>query len=134
MRNAGLVGVIFGFVLSACTTTHTLPNGQVIRPVAVEQRSLFGTNMGMLMLERCRTVPAEHWWTSVRYTHCTPITKWKPMFSQGQGGQIVQGALIGAGVGIGGALAGSTATATSSSSSSATGGAASIITGKGHGH
>lgn len=128
------LGVLVLGLLSACTTTHTLPNGQVIVPRMVEVRSPFGTNTAMMHLERCRTLPAEHWWTSVRFVKCQPITKWKPMYSQGQGGQIVQGVLIGAGVGIGGALAGSTATATSSSSSSATATGGSVVNGAGRGH
>lgn len=134
MGKAALTGLIFGFFLSACTTTHTLPNGQVIVPRMVEVRSPFGTNTAMMHLERCSALPAEHWWTSVRFVKCKPITKWKPMYSQGQGGQIVQGVLIGAGVGLGGAFAGSTATATSSASSNATATGGSVVNGAGRGH
>jgi len=105
-------------LVSACTTVHDLGGGRYIVPRVVEARSPFGTNMGFVMLERCRAEQPEGWFTSVRYTQCTAITKWKPMGSQGQGGQIAEGAMVGLGFGLGSAFA-ATSSVTNTVSSSA---------------
>ena len=84
--------------LSACTTTHDLGGGRYIVPAVVEVRSPFGTNMGFAMAQMCDgAVQSEEGlqplMPTIEYRNCQQITDWYPMYSQGQGGEIVQGLL-----------------------------------------
>lgn len=114
--------------LSGCTTVHEWGNGRVVVPHVVEVRSPFGTNAGFVMIEDCEgsAKPDEGLqplFPTRTYTDCRPLTGWVPVSSQGQGGQITQGVLIGAGtVGLGAVMpaASGSVNAVSSSSAAAT--------------
>lgn len=114
---AGFI-VLMALVASGCSTAYDLGGGRYAVTRVSEVRSPFGTNMGFAKLEACDGIPqAEEGLQplvqTIDYRNCTGITDWMPMSSQGQGGQIVSGALIGVGIGVAGAVAeGASATAT----------------------
>lgn len=121
---------IVGFLivmLVGCTTAFQRADGTFDVPRNVEVRSPFGTNVGFVKLEHCLTAKKNQWGIT-EYTDCHLQHDWVEAHSQGQGGQVAAGALIGLGFGLGGAFGPSNgATASSSSSSSAT-------SAVGHGH
>lgn len=94
--------VVLG-LLVGCTTVHELGNGRVVVPRTAEVRSPFGTNATWTMLENCESRPMPPG-QGTEYVDCQGLTDWVPMSSQGQGGQIVSGALTGLGIGVAGAL------------------------------
>lgn len=127
--NAGRTSLCLGVLLiTGCTTVFDRGNGRVVVPHVVEVRSPFGTNAGFVMIEDCEgaVTPDEGLqplFPTSTYTDCRPLTGWVPVSSQGQGGQITQGVLIGAGtVGLGAVMpaASGSVNAVSSSSASAT--------------
>lgn len=136
MRLVSLSSLLF---LVACTSVVDLGGGRYIVPRAAEVRSPFGTNMGFAMLEACDGVVKQEEGLQplapdVEYRNCQGVTDWQPMFSQGQGGQIVQGLLTFGGlVGMGAIMPGNTATATGGHASSSASSSASIINGGIHG-
>jgi uncharacterized membrane protein YedE/YeeE len=113
----GLVGL---FMVTGCASYVDLQNG---RALMTEQRSPFGTNGGFMQMQECdKTVDPNS--KLVVYEHnCIAKSEWIPVYSQGQGGQILGGALTGLGFGLGSVFSGASgASASSTSSSIATGG------------
>lgn len=115
--------------LSACTTVHDLGGGRYVVPRTAEVRSPFGTNMGAVMLEACdgKDNPYFPWQTD--YRNCQPMKDWTAFSSQGQGGQVAAGALVGLGFGLGAAFApvsGASATASQSQSLAVSGASAPV--------
>jgi hypothetical protein len=90
-------------VLGGCATYNDLGNGRYDVTRTTEMRSPFGTNMGFAKVENCEGVRVNPG-SSLEFRDCRPVTDWVPMSSQGQGGQIVSGALTGVGAGVGGAM------------------------------
>lgn len=88
--------------LTACATYHDAGNGRYNVTKTTEEPSLFGTNMGFARIENCLRAKPDYY--PAVFTDCNPVTQWVPMYSQGQGGQILGGALTGLGAGIGGAM------------------------------
>lgn len=109
-------------LLSGCTSVYDLGGGRYMVPRQVEVRSPFGTNVGYAKLEACDAVTREARWSepfaaSNDYVNCYGVTEWELVSSQGQGGQIVSGALnAGALVGVGALLPSSASSATQSQS------------------
>lgn len=118
-----MVGVSLLF-LSGCTTYDLdVKNGRVNITQVTENRSPFGTNMGFARVANCKYEKLNEYDTLTTPTDCNPVTPWVPMFSQGQGGQVVGGALTGLGFGVGSVFSGASgSSAASTSSSVATGG------------
>jgi hypothetical protein len=56
------------------------------------------------MAETCDGVKSQYIPWQMEYRNCQPFLAWTPTQSQGQGGQIVQGALTGIGLGVLGQL------------------------------
>jgi len=123
--------------LAGCATYMDLGEGRYGVTQVSEQRSPFGTNAGFAMLQNCKGTQEEGYhYQKLTFSDCQPLTGYVPTSSQGQGGQIVGGALTGLGFGLGSAFSG----AGGSSSSSSAGGASSSsssssvgIVGGGHG-
>ena len=103
--------------LSACTTVHDLGGGRYVVPRTAEVRSPFGTNMGAVMLESCdgQDNPYFPWQTD--YRNCQPLKDWAAFSSQGQGGQVAAGALVGLGFGLGAVFAPASGASASASQS-----------------
>jgi len=116
-------------LLAGCTTAFQRADGTYDVPRNVEVRSPFGTNAGFVKLEHCLTAKKNQFGFT-EYVNCHPQEKWHLTQSQGAGGTIASGALIGAGIGAGAAFSGGAATAAASSTSSAI---TTTVT-KGHGH
>lgn len=116
-------------LLGGCTTYAELGDGKVMRTLVTEERSMFGTNAGFMQLQECKKSPVfnnQTQPTSYEYIDCTPRSGWVAISSQGQGGQVVGGALTGLGFGLGSAFSGATGASSSATSSVVSGG------GKGH--
>lgn len=133
--NRVMTAVLAALLLTAtgCTSVANLGGNKVAIPRTVEDRSPFGTNMGFARVEVCDVKQDEDaiLFTNKEYVNCLPVTGWQPMSSQGQGGQIVEGALIGGGIAGGAALlrpSTITSNATSNSISSSTATAPTSIT------
>lgn len=120
------------FLLAGCSTWHEAGNGRVNVTVTTEERSPFGTNMGFARVENCKAEKAKPGDIDRTLSECNPVTGWTPMYSQGQGGQIVGGALNGLGFGLGAAFGGASSGANATSSSSASSAASAVSGGKGH--
>jgi hypothetical protein len=123
--------ILTTLLITGCTTTHDLGNGKYLVPRAIEERSLFGTNMGFAWIESCdgQVDPKK---PGMLYTNCTEVTAKVPMSSQGQGGQITSGLLQAAGFwGLGALMPGSNSVTNSTVNS---GNSGIIINGGGHGH
>lgn len=123
----GGIGVILLLTLglTACSTYMELGNGRYGVTKVSEERSPFGTNAGYALLENCQgTQEPGYNYQKLKFTDCHPITQITPFSSQGQGGQILGGALTGLGFGLGSAFsgAGGSSSSAASSSSSAVGG------------
>lgn len=125
----GGIGVILlcvmGMGLTACASYIDYGNGRYGVTRVSEERSPFGTNAGFAYLDNCegyRQNPG----ATLEFKDCHPVTPLTAIQSQGQGGQVVSGALNGLGFGLGSAFSGATG-ATSSAVSSAT-----AAGGKGH--
>lgn len=125
--------IIFGgmtLALTACASYIDYGGGRYGVTRVSEQPSMFGTNAGFAYLENCQGIQQEGYnYQKLTFVDCHPITPPQLITSQGQGGQIVGGALTGLGFGLGSAFGGSTtssssaagASSSSTSSSSATG-------------
>ena len=120
---------IFFLLLAGCASPYDLGNGRYAVTRVSEERSPFGTNVAWTRLEDCAEVREEQPNGNTRtvYKDCHPLSRWEMASSQGQGGQIAAGALIGLGFGLGSAFGPSSSTSSSSSSSAVSSGAA-------HGH
>lgn len=103
----------------ACTTVFQRADGTYDVPRAIEVRSPFGTNAGFVKVEHCNTKVSPWYWTS-SYIDCHQQKDWVSTQSQGQGGQVAAGALIGLGFGLGSAFAPANGSSASLSSSAAT--------------
>lgn len=105
--------------LTACTTVHDLGGGKFAVTQLSEERSPFGTNAGHTRLASCGKREREANWGNpfaskwAYDVDCTALTEWTSISSQGQGGQVVSGALIGIGAGVGGALIGNSSASSS---------------------
>jgi hypothetical protein len=105
-----LVIILCLMTLSACTTVHDLGGGRYLVPRTVEERSLFGTNMGFAWIEACDG-EADPKQPGMLYRNCFAVTEKVPMSSQGQGGQITSGLLNAAGLwGLGALMPGGNVT------------------------
>lgn len=126
---AVLLATIF---MAGCTTAFQRADGSYDVPRNVEVRSPFGTNAGFVKLEHCAVkVDAVSWSNPLglaTYTGCHGMKNWVPTSSQGQGGQVAAGAMIGLGFGLGAAFAPTSSTSASSASNST------AIAGKGGHH
>jgi hypothetical protein len=113
-------------MFTACTTVHDLGGGKYAVTQVSEERSPFGTNAGHTRLASCGKREKDANWDNpfaskwAYDVDCTALTEWTPMNSQGQGGQVVSGALIGIGAGVAGALIGASSASSSSVSSTTT--------------
>jgi len=100
------LGCLLLSLLASCTSVQPQADGTVIVPRFAEVRSPFGTNAGYVKLDRCERPPQvpgelQPWYVSPEaYVNCVEAAGWSPVYSQGQGGQIVQGALMGLGMGL----------------------------------
>lgn len=126
-----ILGVLGATLLVACSTVASLGDGRYAVTRTSEVRSPFGTNMGWTKLENCAGTykAGENGVKDWEYSDCKPLSNWTPLGSQGQGGQIVGGALTGLGFGLGSAFSGAGGVSSSSSSSSS---ASSAAGGGGH--
>ena len=79
-----------------------------------EQRSPFGTNGGYAVLMNCE---GKYGNLGLEFTDCKQMTDYHPIYSQGQGGQVVSGALTGLGFGLGSAFSGAGGASSSAASS-----------------
>lgn len=121
--------ILAAFGLGACSSYVDLGNGKAMRTVLTEERSPFGTNAGWMQLQECDKIQDPDWnMPHDKYVNCHPHSVWTPIHSQGQGGQVVGGALTGLGFGLGNAFSG----ATSSSASSSAASSSAVSGGRGH--
>ena len=112
--------VLLLLVMAGCTTTHDLGGGRYLVPRTVEERSLFGTNMGFVWIEACDGM-ADPKQPGMIYRNCESVTEKVPMSSQGQGGQITSGLLNAAGLwGLGALMPGGSVTNNASAVASPT--------------
>lgn len=122
----GVIGVALSLVtLVGCHSAFDLGGGRYVVTQSTEQRSPFGTNMGFARAVMCDApaIPEDGimpiFPDAKDYRNCQAVTDWMPLGSQGQGGQIVGGALMGIGIGVAGSIAeGASASATGGSASS----------------
>ncbi len=107
---ASAIAICLFAITTACTTTHDLGDGKYLVPRTVEERSLFGTNMGFAWIEQCDGQPDPKQ-PGMLYANCQAVTHKIPMSSQGQGGQITSGLLNAAGLwGLGALMPGGSVT------------------------
>ena len=99
MKRLLLIPVLF---FAGCSTYADLSHDRVARTLTTEERSPFGTNMGFSKVQHCDKKYDEHGFFVP--VNCVDVTPWTPMWSQGQGGQVLGGVAAGAGAAIGGAL------------------------------
>ena len=112
-------------LLAGCATDQDLGNGRYAHLYKAEARSLFGVNDSRSRLHNCKRDIDKNDYASYVYSDCQPMeSEWRQSSSQGAGGMIVGGALIGVGAGVGGALseAGGAVSNAVSSSTAAGGG------------
>ena len=108
--------------LAGCATDADLGNGRYGHLLKAEARSLFGVNDSRSRLFSCVRTEDKNDYASYVYTDCQPMeSEWRQSSSQGAGGLVVGGALIGVGAGVGGALS-EAGGAVSNAVSSSTGG------------
>ena len=118
----GLTACLVLLFVAGCATYADLPQDHIARTLVSEQRSPFGTNGGFMKLEHCeKQYDKQH--VFYEPVNCTTIIGWTPISSQGQGGQIVGGALTGVGAAVGGMMVETGASVTQS-----------VITAPGKGH
>lgn len=111
--------VLVAVLLGGCHSAYDLGGGKWMVTQATEQRSPGGTNMGFSRVAICdgpkeRTSFGSPFWGAEDYQNCEAKSEWIASSSQGQGGQVAAGALIGVGIGAAGAVMGGSS-ATSSS-------------------
>lgn len=132
LTGTGLSMLLFGIIgigLVGCASYIDYGNGRYGVTRVSEERSPFGTNAGWTYLDNCegyRQNPG----SMLEFKDCRPMMAPVPISSQGQGGQIVGGALTGLGFGLGSAFSGATGATSTSTSNSISNAAASG--GKGH--
>lgn len=109
--------------MTACASYIDYGNGRYGVTRVSEERSPFGTNAGFAYLDNCEGRRANPGAT-LEFIDCHAVTPLNVISSQGQGGQVLSGALNGLGFGLGSAFSGvsSGASSTSSAVSSATAG------------
>ena len=100
-----LLWLIPFFLLVGCATDAELANERYGHLFKAEARSLFGVNDSRSRLYDCARGIDKNYYATYVYTDCHPMeSEWRQSSSQGAGGMIVGGALIGVGAGVGGAL------------------------------
>ena len=114
--------VLMVISLMACTTAVKRPNGTYDVPRQIEQRSAWGTNQSAMFIDNCKTKVERITWSNplglAEYEDCRAASKYTFASSPGQGGTILSGAMMAAGIGTGLALSGSTTTAVGGAASS----------------
>ncbi len=98
----GLTALVFTF---GCTSVVKKQDGTFDVPRQVEVRSAFGTNQSAMRIDNCKREVFRV--VSNEYLDCTEVLPYAHASSQGQGGQIVSGMVMGLGFGIGLAHSGS---------------------------
>jgi hypothetical protein len=111
-----LILVGLGLVLTGCASYIDYGDGRYGVTKVSEQRSPFGTNGGFAVLQNCE---GRYGNLGLEFTDCHDLTNYHPIYSQGQGGQVVSGALTGLGFGLGSAFSGAGSVSSSAVSSSA---------------
>ena len=92
-------------LLAGCATDADLGNGRYGHLLKAEARSMFGVNDSRSRLFNCVRTEDKNDYASYVYTDRQPMeSEWRQSSSQGAGGIVVGGALIGVGAGVGGAL------------------------------
>lgn len=99
MRTVFGVLAVIG-LLVGCATHANLPGGHLGKLVTMEQRSPLGSNVVAARGQHCEKVPGE----TEEFSKCRWMTKeeqdaWFFGVTQGQGGQIISGVVMGAAVG-----------------------------------
>lgn len=123
---AAWYGIALALLIAGCTTVFQRADGTYDVPRAIEERSFFGTNAGFVKIEHCLTKVSKITWTNPLglpdYIDCHPQKDWQMTQSQGPGGPIIAGGLIGLGLGLGNAFGpgGGNAASSSSANSNAT--------------
>lgn len=123
--------------LTACASYIDYGNGRYGVTRVSEERSPFGTNAGFSYLENCQGTQAPGYnYQKLTFSDCFRVTDVTPIYSQGQGGQVVGGALTGLGFGLGNAFSGasSSSSSTSGSAASSSSSSSAISGAGGHGH
>ena len=112
------------FLLAGCATDGELGGGRYLHAVVAQDRSVFGTNGGGVVMQNCKREEEKYNYAKYSYSDCYVEKAATVISSPGAGGMIVGGALIGVGAGVGGALsdAGGAVSNAVSSSSAAGGG------------
>lgn len=103
----GLTALVFTL---GCTSVVKKQDGTFDVPRQVEVRSAFGTNQSAMRIDNCKREVFRV--VSNEYLDCTEVLPYANASSQGQGGQIVSGMVMGLGFGLGLAHGGSTQNAT----------------------
>jgi hypothetical protein len=94
-----LVSIIGLILLVGCVSPHKESNGKYIKPAFTEERSPFGTNFAFGRLERCDGPQKKVlFYLSGDFTNCQWLSMeeqiaWQHGYSQGQGGQILEGVM-----------------------------------------
>jgi hypothetical protein len=104
LATKGLAACLAIVFLAGCASYIDLGEGRYGVTRVSEERSPFGTNAGFAYLEDCKGKVNKNNWGKLEFTDCNLMTAPQLIYSQGQGGQIVQGVLIGVGTGVAGAL------------------------------
>ena len=104
--------------MTACASYIDYGDGRYGVTRVSEQRSPFGTNAGFAYMENCEGRKDNI--GALAFTDCHAMTPIASVSSQGQGGQIVGGALTGLGFGLGSAFSGASNSASAVSSSAST--------------
>ena len=120
--------------LAGCATDADLGNGRYGHLLKAETRSLFGVNDSRSRLFNCVRETDKNDYASYVYTDCQPMeSEWRQSSSQGAGGMVVGGALIGVGAGVGGAVAeGGSAVSNALSSATSSSTSSAVSGGRGH--
>lgn len=112
--------------LTACSTSTRLPNGLYGWQFKMERPSMFGTNTALTRGAQCPqdlstfSSPESEGYAEAVQACQWVQSEWHDASSQGQGGQVLSGALQAAGLGIAGALIGGGGNATANAAASAT--------------
>lgn len=104
-----MVWVVAALWLVGCTSVVHNQNGTWDVPRQVESRSLLGTNQAGMRIDNCKR-EVYRFITPNEYIDCTELVPYGLASSQGQGGQIISGGLMGLGFGLGAAHGGGSQT------------------------
>lgn len=118
--------VVVCIAVSGCISPYHEGGGKYIKAAQSEVRSPFGTNQSFARLQRCdgpTTVVA--FYLDADFTNCVPLTHeeataWFHGYSQGQGGQIMQGLMNAGALGAVAATAGGSDAAATAGSATVT--------------